>query len=245
MTFINNYITMINNIKCNINVLNKGIKKFNIKSDSSIVTNIDIEIQEIIKKNIIDSNLYNKKDILIISEEDKLDYYDYNELLKKYDDIITIDPLDGTENFYSGLNYWGVSYSHYTKDHIENIFKHFFSFILLPQLNVYIDSINTIDKNKFESRIIGLSSYLNLKEIESNTKDKHEEYRIIGSAVCNLYNTIKGIFKEYKNPRINSWDILAGINIALLNKLKVKINGEKYEGQLLLPNEKYNLEISK
>ena len=58
-----------------------------------------------------------------------------------------------------------------------------------------------------------------------------------------MYNVIHGNFKSYSNPKANTWDILAGINIALENNMFIRINGREYNGEILYPNKKYNIEV--
>ena len=91
-------------------ILNSIIKKINqnltrvykfsdnkkLKKDKSILTYSDILIQ-----NIVSSELKKKlKDnFYLISEEKNNNAKDY----AKYRYLVTLDPIDGTENFYSGL----------------------------------------------------------------------------------------------------------------------------------------------
>ena len=97
---------------------------------------------------------------------------------------------------------------------------------------------------KFESRISGLSSNLTFSDIQSLSSDY--EYRITGSfCVFNMLNVIKGSFKSFENQKgANSWDILAGLNLALEHELNVLVNGEDYNGQFLSPDKKYSFKIS-
>lgn len=63
--------------------------------------------------------------------------------------IIVVDPIDGTENFVSGLREWGVGIAVYKNK------QHFESLIALPELNEYV--LTGEPFQRFESRIAGLS----------------------------------------------------------------------------------------
>ena len=67
--------------------------------------------------------------------------------------IAILDPIDGTENFTSGLKEWGVALSLW-KNKI-----HYGSALYLPELNEFIISGQKI--RKYNSRIVGLSSSYN------------------------------------------------------------------------------------
>lgn len=194
------------------------------KTDKSIVTNIDKDISNKIK--LFLSNLFSFN---YICEED-IDNIDS-------DNYIIVDPLDGTENFISGLPIYGFSLCHY-----NNGLQ--YSLLYFPDFNVKISSLdNEIERQDFNSRIVALSSYLSLEEISKLEKKEYEEYRIIGCATYNIYCVITGKFKAYVNPRINSWDIFAGIHLAMKFGKDVYINGEKYNGKYLQSDKKYSIRV--
>lgn len=201
--------------------------QFEEKADGSIITNVDKQISKDLEKYF--RSLH--EDVAVISEENADRNYDAEH-------IYVIDPLDGTENFVSGLPIYGTSIAHYAKN------EHVYSSLDFPALNKKITSKSVIRKPKFNSRIVSLSSYLNIDEIKSAAqKNEFEEYRMIGCAIYNIYCVIHGKFKSYSNPRVNSWDILAGINIAIKNGINVRINGEKYNGEFLKADQKYSLSV--
>lgn len=148
--------------------------------------------------------------------------------------IIVVDPIDGTENFVSGLREWGVGISVYqNKRHLESL-------IALPELDEYILTGDSLER--FESRIAGLSSSLtreHLMELEVGY-----EYRIIGCCMYNMVQVVKGSFATFQNPKgANSWDILPGLNLALENNLEVIVENKKYNGEFLQPSQKYRFSI--
>ena len=201
------------------------------KSDGSIVTEADIYIQDL-AKSFFSINLKNHK---YISEEE---IFDLNPNSEEYSNSITIDPIDGTENFFSGLKEWGIGISIYSNG------KHKASGIFLPELNELVISGDTIEK--FSSRIEGLSSSLNIQDLISIQEKRNPyETRIIGCSMYNMLNVIKGSFTSFENIKgVNSWDLLPGINLALEHGLKVHIDSKPYNGELLLPTKKYKVFVS-
>ena len=200
------------------------------KKDGSFVTEGDIKCQDIILD--ILSSKFGDLNLEIVSEEiNSVDFlYDSN---KNY---IVIDPIDGTENFCTGLKEWGISLSTYIKN------KHHESAIFLPELNECLITGDSLDY--FQSRIVGLSS--NLSKIEIDQQDPYEEYRIMGCCVYNMLNVIRGSYKSFSNLNgAYSWDVLAGFNLALEHGLKVIVDGENYEGQFLYPNKRYSFSIQR
>ncbi len=198
------------------------------KEDGSFVTEGDIKCQEIIL-NVLDSK-FQDLDLKVISEEIDSKDFSYNAAMN----YVVLDPIDGTENFCTGLKEWGISLSAYIED------KHRESFIFLPELNESLMTGDTL--NYFQSRIIGLSS--NLTKIEINEQDQYEEYRIMGCCVYNMLNVIRGSYKSFSNLNgAYSWDILAGFNLALEHGLRVIVDGKGYEGQFLHPNKRYSFSI--
>lgn len=199
-----------------------------LKDDNSYVSKGDLLCEKLIydyiKENIHES-------YIIISEESFKDIKDIDNVTY----IFTIDPIDGTENFVSGLKEWGIGISIY-KD-----MKHYKSMLFLPELQLCLktgDKINKIEN----SRICGLPSYMH----EDNFKDLDNsyEYRITGCCMYNMYNVIYGHYKRfYHVTGCYSWDLLPGLNIALEQGLKVYINNNEYNGEYLMPNIKYKVNI--
>tara|TARA_B110000014_G_C20100266_1_gene577429 strand:+ start:513 stop:1193 length:681 start_codon:yes stop_codon:yes gene_type:complete len=200
------------------------------KQDGSFVTEGDIKCQEIIL-DLLDKK-FGDMSLEVISEEIDSEHFSYDPT-KNY---IVLDPIDGTENFCTGLKEWGISLSTYLED------KHYESVILLPELN---ENLKTGDSLKyFQSRIVGLSS--NLTKTQIDKQDQYEEYRIMGCCVYNMLNVIKGSYKSFRNLNgAYSWDVLAGFNLALEHGLKVEVDGKNYEGQFLHPNKKYSFSIQR
>jgi myo-inositol-1(or 4)-monophosphatase len=148
--------------------------------------------------------------------------------------VFVVDPIDGTENFTSGLPEWGISICCYQRD------RHVHSLIGCPEMRQWL---GTGDKcEKFVSRIRGLSSSLTKEDLLAATSGY--EYRVLGCCVYNMLNVIRGSLHSFENPKgANSWDILAGLNLALEHGLTVTVEGENYAGEYLPSDRKYRFKV--
>ena len=206
--------------------LRSQIKK---KTDGSYVSEGDLLIQSIvfdyIKKHLPDHKL--------ISEEmEPFENEDWN-INGSY---VVLDPIDGTENFISGLREWGMGISIYTSG------VHQQSCIYLPELNEV--QITGMPLHKYKSRIIGLSSSLSRQDI-STLPEGDFEYRIIGCSMYNTLSAVRGAFYMFENVKgVNCWDILPGLNLALEHDCVVTVDDKPYDGRILFPIKKYKINIS-
>lgn len=147
--------------------------------------------------------------------------------------IAVLDPIDGTENFCSGLREWGVSLSLWRHG------QHAASMLLLPELGARIMSGDRVPR--FASRIRGLSSSLTPAVIADHAGG---EFRIMGCAVYNLYNVVRGSFQRFTNPKgACSWDILAGLMLAREQGCTVEVEGKPYDGGYLQGSGKYRIDL--
>jgi len=148
--------------------------------------------------------------------------------------VAVLDPIDGTENFCSGLKEWGFALSIWEND------QHRGSMLLMPELGEKMLSGNIPRVPR--SRIVGFSSSYH-SEIGSGLIE-HPEGRIMGCAVYNLFNVTRGSFSRFINPKgAYSWDLLAGVALAFEAGCKVYVEGELYNGQFLEPNQRYRVDI--
>lgn len=149
---------------------------------------------------------------------------------------VVLDPIDGTENFISGLREWGVGLSIFAQG------RHLASGIYLPDLDEQLvtgDALRT-----FSSRIVGLSSSLNKDDL--SRQPTGYEYRVIGCSMYNMLAAIRGSFQRFENVRgVNAWDILPGLNLALEHGCAAYVDGHRYQGELLLPLRKYRVRVSR
>ncbi len=149
---------------------------------------------------------------------------------------VVLDPIDGTENFISGLKEWGVGVSIYTQG------QHQESCIYLPELDEL--QITGMPIKKYKSRIKGISSSLTSEDLRNIEREDGVEYRIIGCAMYNLLMAARGSYKIFENVKgVNCWDILPGINIALEAGCKVWVDGKPYIGEMLFPVKKFKVKI--
>lgn len=214
-------------IKSNLNEIIAFRTTGTLKADNTFVSKGDFLCESLVFEYLKDK----LTDYIVISEESNNDITRINEV--EY--VITVDPIDGTENFVSGLKEWGIGISVFSHG------KHFQSMIALPELDICLctgDKLNRITN----SRICGLSSYMSPKDFEHI--DKGFEFRIMGCCMYNMYNVIHGSYKQFLHLKgCYSWDILPGINLALEHGLSVFIEGKEYQGQFLQPGIKYRFVI--
>jgi myo-inositol-1(or 4)-monophosphatase len=195
--------------------------------DGSPVSEIDLSINDLIREFLVK----NFENILIISEEDT----SHSEL-ESSGYIAVVDPLDGTENFISGIPIWGISISLWkNKSHIDSV-------LYFPELRIQAEFGKCA--RTFNSDVVAISSSLPfnflIPEFNNNS-----EVRIIGCATYALYLVSTGRIRKFININgANSWDILAGINIAICSGCEVLIDGIKYAGEFLNTTKKYTVEVS-
>lgn len=198
-----------------------------LKSDNSFVSKGDLLCENLV----FDWLQNNLKDYILISEESYQDISRINEV--EY--VITVDPIDGTENFVSGLKEWGMGVSIYRQG------LHYQSMLALPELDICLCSGDKIERIP-NSRICGLSSYMTPEDFATLGRDY--EFRIMGCCMYNMYNVIRGSYKQFQHLKgCYSWDVLPGINLALENGLSVSIDGKEYNGEFLRPGVKYRFVI--
>ena len=208
-----------------LNLRNKTIQK----EDGSYVSEGDLLVQSIVfdyvRKHMIEYEL--------ISEE-MAPFGDRDWDI--HGSYVVLDPIDGTENFISGLREWGVGISIYKQG------LHQESCIYLPELDEV--QITGMSIRKYKSRIIGLSSSLSKQDM-LNLPEWGCEYRIMGCSMLNTLSAVRGAFAVFQNVKgVNCWDILPGLNLALEHGCTVSIDDEPYAGQMLFPVKKYKIYIS-
>lgn len=148
--------------------------------------------------------------------------------------VAVLDPIDGTENFCSGLKIWGVSLSLWHEG------AHAGSLLLLPELGERLMTGDRVEK--VVSRLTGFSSSIS-DELVSQLATVGEA-RITGCAVYNLMNVITGVFARFVNPvGAYSWDLLAGVSLALEHGCSVEVDDAPYGGGFLEPGRRYKVDI--
>jgi myo-inositol-1(or 4)-monophosphatase len=197
-----------------------------LKPDGSYVTTGDLEMQELV----LGLVRHYLPGAAIVSEE-----MDVPQEPTSAELVIVIDPIDGTENFTSGLAEWGISIACYLHG------QHSGSLVGCPELNQWVFS-RRVEGERYQSRIRALSSSLSKKDLLEMPEGF--EYRIIGCCVYNMLSVLRGSYHSFENPRgANAWDILAGLNLALERGLHVTVEGKIYAGEYLTPDRKYRFRI--
>lgn len=197
------------------------------KEDGSYVTAADIHIQTTVM-NFLKAH---HPQYTVISEELALPIGPRDENASYF----IIDPLDGTENFVSGLKEWGVGVSIYEAG------RHRESMILLPDLGESL--ITGQNVARFKSRIHGISSSLRKQDLQD--LEEGFEYRLMGCSMYNMFNVVRGSYLVFENIKgVNTWDITPGLNLALEHGCQTFVDGKPYQGELLWPDRKYRVKIS-
>lgn len=211
----------------NLELIEETRYEIKIKPDGTPVTNSDVLIERLVREHI--SKVI--PDAVFIGEES----YDSSSVdLKGY--LVLLDPIDGTENFCSGLKEWGISFGLWQGE------NHLGSLLFLPEMGIKLMTGDEI--HPVRSRIIGVSS--SMSDTLINSLREPGEFRIMGCAVYNLYNVIRGSFRRFKNPKgAYIWDILPGVMLALEHGCQVMINDEVFSGKFLDPRELYRVDITR
>ena len=210
-----------------LDVVLKYRSEFEFKADTSPVSEADLIIDRFIKS-FFEERLGS---VQFISEEDK-DHTFYT----NHEFTVLIDPLDGTENFISGLPIWGISIGLWQhQKNIDNL-------LYFPELKISITK-DSIPSQRFNSRIAGFSSTINEQLI--NSIEIGKESRILGASSFNIYCMLIGAFKSFTNPGgAWIWDFLPGANLCLNAGLKVMVEGKPYNGEFLDVSRKHRFVIA-
>jgi myo-inositol-1(or 4)-monophosphatase len=148
--------------------------------------------------------------------------------------IAVLDPVDGTENFCSGLKEWGVSLS------LWHGAEHAGSLLMLPELGESMMTGEPIERVR--SRITGYSSSIHPAIVSGISEG--DEARIFGCAVYNMFNVTRGALARFVNPKgARSWDLLAGLMLAREHGCEILIDGKAYDGGFLEPDRRYRVDI--
>lgn len=171
------------------------------------------------------------EDLTFVGEEDEAGWHE-----DPTGWVAVVDPIDGTENFTSSLPEWGSTITIFHQG------RHAASMIALPELGKRIITGDTVDYAS--SRITAFSSGIDetlVRQIANTPRA-----RLIGAAAYNLYGVITGRFARFVNPvGAYSWDLLAGLQLALEHGCSVTVDDAPYNGQYLHPGVKYRIDIQR
>jgi myo-inositol-1(or 4)-monophosphatase len=194
-----------------------------VKPDGSYVTDADMQLHSHISE-LIAAQL---PTCTIISEEAQVPYP-----LPNKGWVAVLDPLDGTENFIDGRMEWSVCLSLWCDG------THAGSALVLPSIGARLISGDLLPR--YTSNTYVLSAAMVGKALPA----KFRGARVTGSAGWNFYHVIRGSFCGFVSPpNLRSWDIQAGICLAVEAGCAVRLNGVPYDMALLDSAQRYSVEI--
>jgi len=195
------------------------------KPDGSPVTSVDLVLNDTVGS-FLDATW---PGIWIVSEEDPATFE-----VPDPDHVAIVDPLDGTENFISGLPIWGISVAVWWNG------RHHSSVLAFPELGLC--AITGGHEHRFRSRIVGHPSSSSMSSLADRASGP--ENRILGSAAFNLFCVATGRFASFSNRTgAHAWDILGGLNLARERGCTVLVDDREYSGEFLDPRGRYCFEV--
>jgi len=194
----------------------QGDLKINFKAPKDMVTNADLQCNELITEKI----LKHFPDHNILTEEADL-------INKNSDYTWYVDPIDGTNNYARGMDEWCVSIG-LVKDKTPIA-----GGIIVPTLNrfyyaeqdkgaylnnerIFVSKRDSLDKFLITFMTISegsLRKYQNDKkygQIILDSANNFEKVRILGSACYDIALLASGVSDVYYNRSASLWDVVAG-----------------------------------
>lgn len=222
-----NFSALVEEIRSNISKIRIKGKTARRKSDGSPVTDADLFLDRLIfrwcQANLAEFQYFSEENPLTDTIDDRVA-------------LVVVDPLDGTENFVSGLPIWGISVAIFHPDGGSDALLYF------PDLNLELTKQSVI--SPLISRVYGLSSSLTSLDISQRLDDSYE-YRILGSCAFNLYASITGSFSGFENmKKANTWDIAGGMILAHHFGLEVILDGKPYDGSRISLFEPHKFKVT-
>jgi myo-inositol-1(or 4)-monophosphatase len=158
---------------------------------------------------------------------------------------VVVDPVDGTENYVSGIPIWGTGIALFVDNQLAA------SWVSFPEINMgiaskaldgfLVENFRAFRGPLKESRVSAYSSNSNWEMVAKVFPD---EIRVFG---CSLFNlslaATSSITFNSSSKGVRLWDIVPAALVALESGKKVKINGEEYFGKFLNPNLRFVVEI--
>ncbi|MBX9596096.1 MAG: hypothetical protein K2X46_17155 [Roseomonas sp.] len=195
------------------------------KPDGSPVTAADVHVERLVQA-YLSARI---QDLCFVGEES----FDPAQALDG-STVALLDPIDGTENFCSGLKEWGTSFGLWRDG------EHLGSLLLLPELGERLLTGDKIEHHR--SRIVGFSS--SFCEPIAEQMRGNRESRMMGCAVYNLFNVARGAYSRFSNPKgAYAWDLLPGLMICLEQGCDVAVDGKPFDGRFLEPHRRYRVDV--
>jgi len=221
----------IEDIHASASLLTKLLKSYNFEQEklmhskgaNDFVTNVDLELQELILK-----QLPNIVDVPILSEE--LDCHEFN----SNDSFWIIDPLDGTSNFIAGLSHIATSVALVRQDRVVFGFIYDYSgqnsYYAGIELGAYKNGklLKIGNKRLLRPYLVGASSGF-IKEWKVSGQIETfslSNFRILGSQALQLCFVAEEKLVGNLSVEAKIWDDAAGLLIVR------EAGGEYYSGTL-------------
>ncbi len=232
--FISNFLLLIQNLENFLSSENLSEVQFLLKKDGSPVSDLDVKIENFVRSQAC--SLLPK--FQLIGEESELPTF-------WAENYLVVDPIDGTENFVSGIPIWGIGLALIINNKLVASWIHF------PEISMSVYSqelrerltVPPLNPRKplGKTRVRGYSSNTNWN-VEGLTLAG--EVRVFGCSLFNILLASQGAI-HYKSSTngVRIWDILPSALIALESGRRVLINGRDYHGEFLDPNFRYMVEI--
>jgi myo-inositol-1(or 4)-monophosphatase len=231
----------VNGFAAIINRLNKFIGnqdfhsgEYHVKNDGSPVGDLDLSIESFVGRQL--------QELLpgfqLIGEESPLP-------LEWNGNYLVVDPVDGTENYVSGIPIWGTGLAIFVNNQLAA------SYVTFPEIGMGYSSRAltglVFEKSRVfrgpltRSRIEAYSSNSTWSEVVSSFT---EEIRVFG---CSLFNLIlaatTSVTFKSSSKGVRLWDIAPAVLVALESGKSVRINGKEYFGEFLNPSLRFVVEI--
>jgi myo-inositol-1(or 4)-monophosphatase len=231
---ITGFVAIINGLCDFYKMQNLHSGSFVLKSDDSPVGDLDIAIESYVRKQMQEF----LPNFQLIGEESDLP----PTLNGNY---LVIDPVDGTENFISGIPLWGTGMAIFERNKLVA------SWVAFPEISMGYSSkvlrgLTNDEYRDFRGPLQGsrVSAYSSNSDWNAVTHEFPQETRVLGCSLFNLILAARGsvTFKS-SSKGVRIWDIAPAILVALELGKSVKINGKDYFGEFLEPNLRFVVEI--
>lgn len=227
----------------------KGVTASYKYSHQSLLTEADLAAQKVIRSTLLKSMIkkgYKNKDLGFIGEEDL-------NIDGKYKFII--DPLDGTTNFASGINYFCVSIAYVEEESITA------GIVFDPNLDIYYLAQKgkgaykkmsnksqrlKVRKRKLKNCLVAvhLTSKTDVRDKDIKTLAKLfpqvRQMRMMGSAAYDSCHVADNVFSVYINGHSYIWDIAAAyLIIKEAGGIQVDFGGKEINFDFKRPGKSY------
>ena len=209
-----------------------------------ISMNIDLVAEELLIKNLEDQQL----DILLISEEIGEKYIGNKEKALLNNQVLIVDPIDGSNNATRGIPYCSISIAYAKGKYIKDIVKAVVidlnskdlywsekgSGAFLNEKQIQVSQLDVSDDCFYELNLSNKNLFKHIDKFRSILK-KNYKVRVLGSSALTLCQIAKGSMEAFINLRETNRlvDIAAGLLILKEAGGEIfSLTGTKIEGDL-------------